>query len=382
MDTFERRLIKWPYVTHRVEPKLVTGLLPPSEETNPGSLVLARVVTIGRHRELETHGGRRMALFPGDVFAGVLGNRYATDQFEAVGRCSGQLGHIVGVGGVCGEVVSMNSRMIEPSVIEWLGRLAGADGAPLHLSRFGIPDERIPRRAHATTVLSLGASMNAGKTTTAAQMIHSLTVAGYRVAAAKITGTACVKDPNFLLDAGACVVLDFTHAGWPSTAGCSLDELLAIASRLRAALETVRPDFVVIEVADGIVQRETAMLLADERFRESIDAVTFAGPDALSCDAGVRRLLDLGYNVLATAGVVANGRLGIAEVESVCGLPCLNGEAIIAGALVPALEELPRERHIPATGGVRRRPAERSARSIAAPGAPDVKFSPRALAAS
>ncbi len=343
MDTFQNARIKWPYATHLVDPSLVSGLLPMVEGYDPGSLVLARVVTIGKHRDLEAHDGRRMSIFSGDVFVGVLGDRYATDQFEGVGRVTGPLGHIIGIGGVVGEVVSMNNRMSEPTVIEYLGRLADADGKPLYMTHFqALPAQPVTQRT-ATTILSLGASMNSGKTTTAAQMIRSLTVAGHRVAAAKITGTACRKDPNFLYDAGAVCVLDFTHAGWPSTANLQLDLLLSIAGRIRAQLATHDPEFVIIEIADGIIQRETAMMLADPAFRASIDAVTFAGPDALSCEAGVRRLLALGYPVIATAGIVANGALGIAEVEASCGIRCLSGETILAGGMVPLLRSV-RER--------------------------------------
>lgn len=343
MDTFQNARIKWPYATHLVDPSLVSGLLPMVEGYDPGSLVLARVVTIGKHRDLEAHDGRKMSIFAGDVFVGVLGDRYATDQFEGVGRVTGPLGHIIGIGGVVGEVVSMNNRMSEPTVIEYLGRLADAEGKPLYMTHFqALPAQPVTQRT-ATTILSLGASMNSGKTTTAAQMIRSLTVAGHRVAAAKITGTACRKDPNFLYDAGAVCVLDFTHAGWPSTANLQLDLLLSIAGRIRAQLATHDPEFVIIEIADGIIQRETAMMLADPAFRASIDAVTFAGPDALSCEAGVRRLLALGYPVIATAGIVANGTLGIAEVEASCGIRCLSGETILAGGMVPLLRSV-RER--------------------------------------
>ena len=340
MDTFENNRIKWPYATHLVDRNEVCGLLPAIEETRPGALLLARVVTIGKHRDLEDAHGRRMALFPGDVFAAVLGNRYATDQFEAVARCSGTTGHIVGIGGVCGEVVSMNNRMLEPTAIEWIGRLAGPDGEPLELQRYRLPDVPRTRARRPATILSLGASMNSGKTTTAAQIARSLTVAGHRVAAAKLTGTACRKDPNFLSDTGAVSVLDFTHAGWPSTAGCSLEELLAITARLRRALDVHRPDFVVLEIADGIAQRETTLLLEDPAFRDSVDAVTFAASDALACESGVRRLEKLGYRVLATAGVVANGRLGIAEAERASGIRCLDGATILGGALVADLEGL------------------------------------------
>jgi hypothetical protein len=340
MHSLENSRIKWSYVTHLVDRRLVTSVLPPVEETNPGSLVLARVVTLNKHREIESPSGRRVTLFPGDLFAGVLGNRYATDQFEGVARCSAQHGHLLAIGGVCGEVVTRNNRMLEPTVVEWIGRLAGQDGKPLHMSQFQaeVPAAKPSRRA--TTILSLGASMNSGKTTTAGHIIRSLTSAGRRVAAAKITGTACRKDPNFLFDAGAVAVVDFTHAGWPSTAGCSRDELLAIAAHLRSLLAAHDPEFVVIEIADGIVQRETAMLLEDEGFCGSVDAITFAGVDALACDGAVRRLRGLGYNLIATAGFVANSNLGIAEVEANCQVRCLDGESILAGALVPALSAL------------------------------------------
>lgn len=351
MESFQSARIKWPYATHLVDKSRVHGLLPMVEGHDPGALVLVRVVTMGKHRDLESHGGRKMSIFAGDVFVGVLGDRYATDQFEGLGRVSGPLGHIIGIGGVVGEVVSMNNRMTEPTVIEYLGRLADADGKPLYMQMFqSISTQPVTQRT-ATTILSLGASMNSGKTTTAAQMIRSLTVAGHRVAAAKITGTACLKDPNFLFDAGAVSVLDFTHAGWPSTANLSLDQLLSIAGRIRAQLQALDPEFVIIEIADGIIQRETAMMLADPGFRASIDAVTFAGPDALSCDAGVRRLRDLGYPVIATAGIVANGALGIAEVEASCGVRCLAGETILAGGLVPLLRAVRERSQAASTNG-------------------------------
>ncbi len=46
----------------------------------------------------------------------------------------------------------------------------------------------------------------------------------------------------------------------------------------------------------------------------------------------------MGYTVLATAGPVANSPLGRAEVEAMTQLPCLCGEQILGGALVPALD--------------------------------------------
>jgi len=342
MESFEGLRIKWPYVTHRVIRSTASGLLPAISERNPGSLLLARVLTIGKHKDLEAVSGRRLSLFPGDVFVGALGDRYATDQFEGAAVCTGETGHILGIGGVCGQVMSKNERMPDPTTIQWLGRLADRTGRPLQLGDFALPTPARRASPRPTTILSVGAAMNAGKTTTAAQMIRSLVGRGFRVAAAKITGTACRKDPGFLEDAGAVRVLDFTHCGFPSTANLSREELLGLAGSLRAALLEDNPDFLVYEIADGIVQRETRMLLEDPGFRETIDAVTFAAPDSLSCESGGRLLRGLGYPVVFMAGIVANSALGIAEVEQATGIPCLNGQMILEGG--PLLEVLDRAR--------------------------------------
>jgi len=339
MQSFENSAInrpgamKWTYVTHRVDSSLAAGLVPPVAEPDPGAIVLGRVTTIGRHKEVEDVTGRKRTLFPGDLIVGVLGHRYATDQYEGRAAASGRTGHLLGIGGVCGEVVSKNERMIDATCVEWLGRLSDRNGAPLHLRRFGLRPSPAPAASRPRTLLAVGASMNSGKTTTAAQAIRSLAEERGRVAAAKLTGTACRKDPGMMEDAGAVRVLDFTECGYPSTAHCERRDLLAIASDLRHALLSEAPEFVVYEIADGVFQRETRILLEDPEFRRTIDAVVFTGVDSVSCESGVRYLRTLGYNVVATAGLVANSRLGMSEAETVTGIPCLNGAMILDGAL-------------------------------------------------
>jgi len=331
--------VKWTYSTHRIDPaRLECTLGPMPDGPEPGAVVLARVQTIGKHREVEDQMGRRRTLFPGDVIAGALGYRYATDQYEGAAVASGPTGHLLGMGGVCGEVLSKNERMPDPTVIEWIGRLRGADGEPISLSGFRIRPERRGHLAIPRTILSVGASMNAGKTTTAAQTIRTLSNQGFKVGAAKITGTACRKDLGIMEDAGAVRILDFTDCGWASTSLCSREDLLAIASDLRAALVADQPDYLVFEIADGVLQRETRLLLEDPGFRGTVDAVTFAGPDSVCCENGVRHLRDLGYNVVAIGGLVANSRLGREETQAATGIPCLNGEMILNGELRHALE--------------------------------------------
>ena len=337
MDFLEHTKIKWSYVTHLVGPELACGVAPVVGEPDVGALVLGRVAVVGKNKEMEDQIGRRLTLFPGDVIAGALGHRYATDQYEGAPVAGGLTGHLLGQGGVCGEVLSKNERMPDATVLEWIGRLTDRAGAPLQLRRFARRPRRSAAAARPRTLLVVGASMNAGKTTAAAQAICCLSRLGRRVSAAKITGTACRKDPSMMEDAGAMRVLDFTHCGVPSTAHLPAADLLSIAADLRALLMEDEPELLVYEIADGILQRETRMLLEDPVFRGTIDAVVYAAPESPSCEAGVRRLRDWGYNVVAVAGMVANSRLGIEEAQVATGVPCLNGAMILDGALVTAL---------------------------------------------
>src|SRR5262245_22058393 len=339
MESFRNLSIKWTYVTHLVDRSVVSRLLPMEPmngDSSVGALVLGRVIAIGKHTALEAPDGRRTMLFPGDVIAGALGNRYATDQFEGTAVASGPTGHILGIGGVCGEVVSKNEKMPDPTVVEWLGRLADADGTPINLNRFARRERSAPS-CRPRTLLTVGASMDSGKTTTAAHAVRCFTVRGHRVVAAKITGTACRKDIGIMEDAGALLALDFTHCGYPSTASCDRTELVRIASDLRASLLAEEPDYVVLEIADGIFQRETRLLLEDPGFRSTIDAVLFAGVDSVSCDGAARYLTKLGYHIAAVAGIVGNSRLGRAEVEEMTGLPCLSREMMLGGSLAEVL---------------------------------------------
>ncbi|MGI0148841.1 MAG: hypothetical protein ACREDF_04855, partial [Thermoplasmata archaeon] len=137
---------------------------------------------------------------------------------------------------------------------------------------------------------------------------------------------------------GAVRVIDFTHYGFPSTSQCPSQEILGLAADIRASLLEDDPEFIVYEIADGVLQRETKILLEDPQFRSTIDAVLFSGADSISCEGGIRYLKSLGYNVVAAAGIVSNSRLGMSEVQAATGVPCLSGQMILNGDLKKALQ--------------------------------------------
>jgi hypothetical protein len=147
--------------------------------------------------------------------------------------------------------------MRPPTEIEPVVIVGSVDGRPVSFRDYGLPHvKRTPGRPR--TIASVGTSMNAGKTTTAANLIRGLTTAGLRVGAAKVTGTGAGKDLYLMADAGAFMTLDFTDAGFPSTSLAAPSDIEAIVSTLTGHLAAA--DVIVLEVADGLYQRETRAL--------------------------------------------------------------------------------------------------------------------------
>jgi hypothetical protein len=163
---------------------------------------------------------------------------------------------------------------------------------------------------------------------------------GLPVAGIKLTGTATGKDTWNMLDAGACVALDFVDGGFPSTYLSTLDELLNLYNLLLSRAAAEGASWVVVEIADGLLQRETAALLQHPSFAASVDAWIFAAGDPLAAAGGVSVLRSWGIEPLAISGVVSMGSLGIKEVQAATGLNCFSASELQSGALNDRLLEV------------------------------------------
>ncbi|MCC6723502.1 MAG: hypothetical protein IT258_03260, partial [Saprospiraceae bacterium] len=185
-------------------------------------------------------------------------------------------------------------------------------------------------------ILSLGASMDSGKTTSAAYTCRGLRAAGKRVAFIKLTGTVYTKDIHFARDCGAQISTDFSKFGFPSTYMCELQELLNLFEGLLTSVETVKPDYVVIEIADGIFQRETEMLLRNQAFMSTVSHVVFSAPESLSALNGIRLLKEHGIEPFAVSGLFTTSPLLRQEVASRTHIPVKH----IAEIGTPAILEM------------------------------------------
>lgn len=309
----------------------------------PGDICLARVTRLNQHRHIELVSGRRAQLNVGDTLILAFGNRYATDQYEALVPATLDSCHLVAAGGIASLAVSRHHAMKPPTEIRPMGILRDANGVALNLSRWGWPGVATPAGAASQPhmVLVAGSSMNAGKTTLCANVIRTLRHCGLATAALKLTGTGSGGDIWKYLDAGAIEAMDFGNVGLASTAGMDVRALDAAISRLCAAV-TPRADIIVAELADGILQRETSQLLQGSALRGRIGSLLFAGSDPLGTIAGVELLATWGLEVSAVSGMLVTSPLAVREFSSFCNTPVIYGEeadpqAIAAHLFAPAM---------------------------------------------
>ena len=304
---------------------------------NSGDIVLARVTKIGEQSDLELANGRRSVLFVDDEIIVCYGHCHAADQFEAQVPTDLESCDLVATGGIASLINHRHAHAKPPTTLQPIGLLADSDHRRLNLKDTTLP-KVVSLFSRPYTVAVVGTSMQAGNTTVAANMIRGLTNAGYTVGAAKITGTASGSDTWLMIDAGARLALDMTDAGFPSTYLASPEQVDGIIETLMTHLCVARVDAIVIEVGDGLFQRETAALLDSKTFVKTVDGIILAAADAMSAVCGVESLARKKLPIIALGGHLIDSPLAAMETVNAIGLPLLDRAALGSSDIVNTLQ--------------------------------------------
>lgn len=300
-----------------------------------GSLVLARVARIGSHQKLELTTGRRALLHLGDEIIAVYADRYAPDQFEAEVPMDLGPAQLVAAGGVVSSVVTKSDAMRRATDVTPVGLIGDEFGIPLSLADFAVPlRENGELRPPAVAVV--GTSMNSGKTTVVHSLVVGTRAAGHVPGVTKVTGTGSGGDYWVMLDAGARM-LDFTDAGLASTYRVDNGIIERTMAKLVDDLAGHGCDAVLIEIADGLYQQETAHLIESPGFRERIGGVIFAAADSMGAVAGVVRLRSLEIPVIGISGRVTRSPLAIKEIVGSCDVPVFGREELQNAGIAASL---------------------------------------------
>jgi len=299
-------------------------------EVCEGAVVAGRILgEKSVYNQLEDVHGRMSVVHDGDIIVGALGHRNALHGYEGVLPGSvktGDILHLLNLGGVIGQCVSINPDVGAPFGLEVLGQVLLF---PEFGSRVGqactIQSGAIKGRPGAgpiPVIFVAGTCMNSGKTHAACALVRHFTRAGYRVGGAKLTGVSLLRDILAMRDYGAEAVLDFTDAG----VACTDSESAAkTAHMIFSELAGRDLDLIVAETGDGILgDYGVQNVLADEALKPWAAAHVLCANDPVGVAGGIRNLKDVyGIDVDVVTGPATDNRVGVRFVESL-GLPAHN----------------------------------------------------------
>ncbi len=283
---------------------------------------LSESVTYG---DLELPSGRLAKINKGDVILGVLGKRRALKGFvgdvpESVK--DGDKLHLLNMGGVIGLCKGHHSSFSDAIEVEVVGIACNDIGSVLNIADNAVrPADHL--NASAPIVVIAGTCMNSGKTVAATEIIKQAADAGLRVAGAKLSGIACLRDTLHMQDHGAVATASFLDCGLPSTV--DYGDLAPIAKALLNQLNSSQPDLIVVELGDGIVGGYAVdSVLLDLEIKNAISAFVFCASDYVGVIGGLAVLKEIGISVDVVAGSVTDSQMGEDFVRENFGLEAGN----------------------------------------------------------
>jgi hypothetical protein len=296
------------------------------EQPRAGDVVAVRALTdSATYNMLELPTGRLAKINPGDLLIGVLGRRRALKGFvgdvpETVN--AGDQLHLLNMGGVIGFCTGHHSSLNDAIKLEVVGLVCDEDGRVQNIADVALPPLQTLGET-APLVMIAGTCMNSGKTFAATELIKQATRVGLRVAAAKLSGIACLRDTLNMADHGAIATASFLDCGLPSTV--ELGDLSPVAKAIVGRLNESSPDLIVIELGDGILGGYSVESVFDDaELKEATAAIIFCASDYVGAWGGIELFRRRGIEVDLIAGSVTDSQMGQDYIEREFGVPAAN----------------------------------------------------------
>jgi hypothetical protein len=283
-----------------------------------GDYVVAEVTATPSDMNLvEDRVGEMVRIRPGDRVVGALGYRAAT--LEGVGSWrdvrDGHMQLLTGAG-LLGVFTSYSMFLPESASLRYQGHVSRG-GKTVKMMDFALQCDE--GKYTVPTILLIGTSMSAGKTTTGRLACKILSEAGVRVIAVKLTGAGRYRDILSLKNAGAAEVFDFVDVGLPSTV-ISEDVFRAAIRPLLRHIAARQPDVVVVEAGASPLEPYNGAAAVDE-LNDSIRCTILCASDPYAV-VGVQMAFDFTPDLVA--GPATNTSAAIDLVEKLSGLRGMN----------------------------------------------------------
>ncbi|MDH3748274.1 MAG: hypothetical protein OER97_08705 [Gammaproteobacteria bacterium] len=283
-----------------------------------GDYALGKVTgTPTRLYKIEKCAGDMIRVFPGDRVVGALGERTAT--LEGVGSWKdvecGRM-HALTSAGIFGAFTSIAPYLPNPLSLDYCGHIT-RDGRKVRMNDFALTSAET--KFSVPTILLVGTSMSAGKTTTGKLVCKVLSSAGLKVIGAKLTGAGRYRDVASFGRAGAAEIYDFVDVGLPSTVVPEDVYREAIRPLIRF-IETRKPDFLVAEAGASPLEPYNGATMIDE-LRDNICCTILCASDPYAV-VGVQKAFDLKPDLVA--GPATNTSAAIDLVTKLTGVRAIN----------------------------------------------------------
>lgn len=298
---------------------------------------LSESVTYGN---LELPNGRLAKINRNDILIGVLGKRRALKGFVGDVPKSVKAGdklHLLNMGGVIGVCLGHHSSLSDAIEVKVLGFACEAQNSKVEAQKPKAEDQN-PKilnigdnaltpsktlKPSAPLVVVAGTCMNSGKTVAATEIIKQAHHAGLKVAGAKMSGVAALRDTLNMQDCGADATASFLDCGLPSTVG--IEDLSPVAKAILNHLNESQPDLIVVELGDGIVGGYAVdSVLKDAEIKNAISSFVFCAGDYVGVIGGIAVLKNFGIEIDVIAGSVTDSQMGEDFVEKNYGIKAGN----------------------------------------------------------
>lgn len=303
----------------------------------PGYVIAVRALDRKElYNQIEDPAGRMVKIYPGDVIAGVLGERKALHGYAGEVPETIEVGdtlHLLNLGGVVGLCTSFNPMVGTPMRVEVLGAvltfpvLESRQGVPAHIKMEAL--EAVEALGETPPVVFVsGTCMNSGKTLVACEIVRALARAGLSVGAAKLTGVSLRRDTLSMLDCGASRALSFSDAGYPSTNAETAPKAARAVLAGLAAQEGEALDAIVAELGDGLLGEYGVLSILEQPDvlgRQVVHVCCAADPVGAF---GAHELFtrSLGARVDLFSGPVTDNQVGCDFISSKLGIGAINAQ--------------------------------------------------------
>lgn len=282
-------------------------------------------------RNIELTSGRIVELVQGDSAVGAFGIRHATleatGSFEAIGS-DGRMAALTSAG-LFGAVTSRSIQLPALLPVTYGGHVTSGK-TKLRMQDFVPTVDEVEYRC--PTILIVGTSMSAGKTTVAKAIIRCLKERGLKVVGAKLTGAGRYRDVLGMSDAGADAIFDFVDAGLPSSIGPP-DEFRPRLRQLLSRIAHTEPDVVVAEAGASPLEPYNGDTVLDE-IGGRVRCMVLCASDPYAV-VGVIRGFDRQPDLVA--GIATSTVAGVELCEKLAKIPALN---LLDPVARPVLEKI------------------------------------------